>query len=54
MTMQVMGIQERELTTGIEVAGAASCLVDASQWAVSCLSRNLVGNSRQCKAQQGG
>jgi peroxiredoxin family protein len=31
MTMQVMGIREDELTTGIEVAGAASYLVDASR-----------------------
>jgi peroxiredoxin family protein len=31
MTMQVMGIKEDELTSGIEVAGAASYLVDASR-----------------------
>jgi len=31
MTMQVMGIREDELTSGIEVAGAASYLVDASR-----------------------
>ena len=30
MTMQVMGIREEELAGGIEVAGAASYLVDAS------------------------
>jgi peroxiredoxin family protein len=30
MTMQVMGIREEELGSGIEVAGAASYLVDAS------------------------
>ena len=31
MTMQVMGIREEELAPGIEVAGAASYLVDASR-----------------------
>ncbi len=31
MTMQVMGIKQDELTSGIEVAGAASYLVDASR-----------------------
>lgn len=31
MTMQVMGIEESELTDGIEVAGAASYLMDASR-----------------------
>jgi len=31
MTMQVMGIREEEPTPGIEVAGAASYLVDASR-----------------------
>lgn len=31
MTMQVMGIEESELTEGIEVAGAASYLIDASR-----------------------
>jgi len=30
MTMQVMGIREEELGSGIEIAGAASYLVDAS------------------------
>ncbi|MDH3978979.1 MAG: DsrE/DsrF/DrsH-like family protein [Gammaproteobacteria bacterium] len=31
MTMQVMGIEENELTDDIEIAGAASYLVDASR-----------------------